>query len=206
MGRPRSGNTLSRRYVALDGDALSTLDDIQIAGNCRCGNQWRVKRAVCGAAVFGKDCGMTSSFGGIAPIQGFFRLRAALGAVGLVASLCIATTAVRADTSPALVDGRAAGNGGWQRNGAASPSAAHLSVDLVRDGDRLSGTVDLAGSPLADRGLVSGTVRRDRVRGAIHSPAGAPIASFSGTVSRSGMSGTYRDRTGETGTWSWSAP
>jgi hypothetical protein len=134
-----------------------------------------------------------------------FRVVVTRAAVGLVAGLG-AVASVAAEPATAFVEGRAAGDGGWKRDGTASRSTSHLSVDLVRDGNRISGSVDLTGSPLADRGVVSGAVRGDRVRGSIVSPEGEPIASFSGTIAADGMAGTYRDRTGEQGTWSWSAP
>lgn len=114
-----------------------------------------------------------------------------------------------AEQQKEFLDSRTVGDGVWQRDvrqGVSVKPAAHLGVDLVREGDRISGTVDLTGSPLADRGVVSGTVRGGHVRGTIHSEAGDSIASFSGTVTDDGMSGSYRDRTGETGTWSWSEP
>jgi len=46
----------------------------------------------------------------------------------------------------------------------------------------------------------------EQVSGAILDDGGNVLASFEGRVSATGMSGTYRDRTGEEGDWSWDRP
>jgi hypothetical protein len=50
---------------------------------------------------------------------------------------------------------------------------------------------------------VQGVISGDAVLGTITDGDGNLIARFSGTVSKTGIQGTYADRTGEVGEWSW---
>ncbi len=61
----------------------------------------------------------------------------------------------------------------------------------------------LSGSPLGSQGNVEGEIDGNRVAGTIVSAAGDDLATFRGVLSETGLHGSYRDRTGESGTWTW---
>lgn len=101
------------------------------------------------------------------------------------------------------------GGGGWRTDGrAASGPVARWDIDVThRDDDTLEGSVTLEGSRLMQRGQLSGVVDGRRVRGNITDAAGNHIASFVGMITPGGgFAGTYQDRTGEVGRWSWEGP
>lgn len=83
--------------------------------------------------------------------------------------------------------------GSWQSN---TPGfSGSLVADVRQDGDRLTGTVQVGGSPCFSRGTVSGTVRGNTVTfGAVF--GGGQRASYSGTVAKDAVSGTYVVRGG----------
>ncbi len=96
------------------------------------------------------------------------------------------------------------GSGTWQRQDARA-AAQRWSVDLdeQRDGT-VQGTVHLDGSRLASRATLQGQISGRRIRGALTDAAGNHLATFHGLRSASGTwSGTYEDRSGEVGRWSW---
>lgn len=96
------------------------------------------------------------------------------------------------------------GGGRWSSEGNAPDDSRRWHLDVQRAGDgALSGRVDLSGSPLAAAGNVVGKVDGRRVYGTILDDTGQEIATFHGVANPSGMHGTYRDRTGETGRWHW---
>jgi hypothetical protein len=96
------------------------------------------------------------------------------------------------------------GGGGWEHDGG-SPRARRWDIDVTRaDDGTLTGEVTMAGSPLTDRGQLRGTISGRRVAGAITDRDGHHVADFTGVVGRDGrLRGTYQDRTGEVGRWSW---
>jgi hypothetical protein len=97
-----------------------------------------------------------------------------------------------------------AGAGSWQADGKAVLATRRWQLDLKRGpGTALQGTIAVAESPLVGFGKVSGRVDGKRVTGVISDARGKFVAQFEGEVSGDMMSGTYTDRTGGTGDWSW---
>jgi len=58
-------------------------------------------------------------------------------------------------------------------------------------------------SPLLEDGNVEDSVSGRDVSGAILDDGGNVLATFEGVANGGTMSGRYRDRSGEVGTWSW---
>ena len=94
-------------------------------------------------------------------------------------------------------------SGDWRTEGRLRRASQRWDLDLVRKGDAVRGTIDVADSPLVSRGAVQGRVRGRRIEGRIADESGAPVARFHGLITPNGMSGTWRDRTGDSGTWAW---
>lgn len=96
------------------------------------------------------------------------------------------------------------GSGSWQRQHT-SGATQHWSVELTEQEDgTVAGTVTLSGSRLASRAALRGQISGRRIRGALTDPAGNHLATFYGVRGASGTwNGTYEDRSGETGRWSW---
>jgi hypothetical protein len=97
----------------------------------------------------------------------------------------------------------AVASGDWATEGRLRRAAQRWDLDLVRHGDVVRGTIDVADSPLVSRGAVQGRLRGRRIEGRIADESGTPVARFHGLVTPSGMSGAWRDRTGDSGTWEW---
>lgn len=98
---------------------------------------------------------------------------------------------------------RLQGGGGWGRS-RRTAADQRWQVDLERlDGNRIQGRVTLGRSPLASRGNLLGEIEGSRVFGSITDDGGRLIARFDGTVAADGIRGSYTDRTGEVGEWSW---
>lgn len=97
------------------------------------------------------------------------------------------------------------GGGTWQGRADTQRPALQWDIDLTRaDDDSLFGRVTVVGSPLLQSGTLSGTIEGRRVAGSVTDEAGNHVATFVGTISASGgLQGTYQDRTGEVGRWSW---
>lgn len=96
------------------------------------------------------------------------------------------------------------GAGGWQRD-ARGGVAQRWQIDLTRRADdAVEGTVTLIGSPLLQTGTLRGTIDGRRIAGRISDPSGNHVADFVGRVGADGTwRGSYQDRTGEVGRWSW---
>ncbi|MDX2170027.1 MAG: hypothetical protein SF182_23355 [Deltaproteobacteria bacterium] len=94
------------------------------------------------------------------------------------------------------------GNGNWQRDGR---TAQRWDIDVTRrDDDSIEGRVTLSGSPLLRSGTLRGRLDGRRVAGSVCDDNGMQAATFVGVVTPSGVwQGTYQDRTGEVGRWSW---
>lgn len=100
-------------------------------------------------------------------------------------------------------------NGNWQCDGERGAQVPQRwDIDLTRAADdALEGRVHLAGSPLLANGLLRGRVTGRRVAGSIDDAAGNHVADFVGVVAPNGsVRGSYQDRTGEVGRWSWDGP
>jgi hypothetical protein len=99
------------------------------------------------------------------------------------------------------------GGGGWKPSAKAAVAGQQWHVDALRATDNtLRGRVSLGGSPLASAGNLVGQISGQSLSGNVVDDAGKQIASFTGTIAATGISGTYTDRTGETGNWSWDGP
>ena len=81
-------------------------------------------------------------------------------------------------------------------------------ITVTRADDHvLEGHVTRSGAHGLQGGRIFGTFAGRRVSGTVTDPAGALLASFIGTISRrGGMSGTYHDRGGTAGRWTWEGP
>lgn len=96
------------------------------------------------------------------------------------------------------------GAGGWQ-GAARGASAQRWQIDVTRRADdAIEGTVTLEGSPLMRTGTLRGTIEGRMVSGRLSDPAGNHVADFVGRIAPDGSwRGSYRDRSGEVGRWSW---
>lgn len=95
--------------------------------------------------------------------------------------------------------------GEWRTEGRAARASQDWQLDVRRDGDKLTGTIILGDSPLARVGKVDAHIRGNIIRGSIRGEDGRHVARIFGQIDETGLRGTYRDRTGETGTWSAAA-
>jgi hypothetical protein len=110
-------------------------------------------------------------------------------------------------TTSAITSSTVQGGGDWKTDGKAVKPAQQWSISLLHSADNsLRGRISVAGSPLLDGGNVEGKIRGSAVSGTISDDSGSYIAAFRGTVGKTGMAGTYTDRTGETGSWRWAGP
>lgn len=94
-----------------------------------------------------------------------------------------------------------AGAGEWRTEGRAARATQDWQLNVAREGDIISGTIVLGDSPLARTGTVHVRVRGNTLTGSIRADDGRHVARIFGQIDETGMRGTYRDRTGETGTW-----
>lgn len=133
------------------------------------------------------------------------------GIAGATMVLGLATTAAAARGGPASSTPQAAalerprirGHGGWNGRGKAKDARQRWDLDVARDKNALRGRLNLAGSPLAKEGVVTGTIDGDRVSGTVSDSNGALILNFEGVAAGGQVAGEYIDRTGERGSWSW---
>jgi len=98
---------------------------------------------------------------------------------------------------------RLRGSGSWQRG---NRTPQRWSIDLTRrDDSSFEGRVTLVGSPLLHIGTLRGTLNGRHLSGSVDDDDGNQAATFVGVVRPSGeWVGTYQDRTGEIGRWTWS--
>ena len=96
------------------------------------------------------------------------------------------------------------GAGGWQREAKGGPPQ-RWQIDVTRrSDDAIEGTVTLQGSPLLQTGILRGTIDGTMVSGRLSDTAGNHVADFVGRIAPDGTwRGSYRDRSGEVGRWSW---
>jgi hypothetical protein len=96
------------------------------------------------------------------------------------------------------------GAGAWQREARGEP-AQRWQIDVTRRAeDAIEGTVTLHGSPLMQTGSLRGTIEGKLVSGRLTDPSGNHVADFVGRIAPDGSwRGSYRDRSGEVGRWSW---
>ncbi len=99
------------------------------------------------------------------------------------------------------------GGGQWKTEGLAAKSSQRWDLQLTRgDDDTLTGRVTLGDSPLATSANVHGRLVGRTLTGRLIDDEGNYVASFEGTIGIGRMSGSYTDRTGESGTWEWEGP
>ena len=94
--------------------------------------------------------------------------------------------------------------GGWQREARGGAEQRWQIDSLRRRDDALEGTVTLHGSPLMGTGTLHATIDGKMVTGRLADPDGNHVADFVGRIAPDGSwRGSYRDRSGEVGRWSW---
>lgn len=96
------------------------------------------------------------------------------------------------------------GSGGWESPLRGKPPQ-RWDIDVTRRGDGvIEGRVTLQGSPLLRSGALRGAIEGRRVTGNILDDAGNHVATFIGRLlPAGGWRGTYQDRSGEIGRWTW---
>jgi hypothetical protein len=137
-----------------------------------------------------------------------FAMRRMIVLAAVLATAAVSVPTSFAQTAPAAITApQLHGGGGWKPAAKAALPGQQWHVDALRATDNtLRGRVSLGGSPLAAAGNLVGQISGQSLSGNVVDDNGKPIASFTGTVSSTGISGTYTDRTGETGNWSWDGP
>lgn len=132
-------------------------------------------------------------------VRGYGSLAIWVFAFGLAALSPPARAAVERPGARAL-----RGGGVWQRDGRGDV-AQRWQIDLTRQADdAIEGTVTLVGSPMLRTGRLRGTIAGKTVSGRISDAAGNHVADFVGRIAPDGSwRGSYRDRSGEVGRWSW---
>lgn len=96
------------------------------------------------------------------------------------------------------------GGGKWLGNARPHSAVQRWDIDVTRaDDDSFEGRVILFGSPLAQIGRLRGAIKGRRVTGSVTDTSGNHVATFVGTITSNGLQGTYQDRAGEVGRWSW---
>lgn len=81
-------------------------------------------------------------------------------------------------------------------------------ITVTRASDReLEGHVTRSGRTSLQGGRLHGAIAGSHVSGTVTDSGGALIATFIGTITRrGGMHGSYHDRSGDSGQWSWDGP
>jgi hypothetical protein len=125
----------------------------------------------------------------------------------VLVSAAVARTCFAQSAPPAAITASQLHGGGWKPSARAALATQQWHVDALRATDNtLRGRVSLGGSPLAAAGNLVGQISGQRLSGNVVDDNGKPIASFTGTIAATGITGTYTDRTGETGNWTWDGP
>lgn len=96
------------------------------------------------------------------------------------------------------------GGGVWQREERGAGAQRWQIVLTRRTDDTVEGAVTVVGSPMLRTGTLRGAIDGRTVSGRISDPAGNHVADFVGRIAPDGSwRGSYRDRSGEVGRWSW---
>ncbi len=90
----------------------------------------------------------------------------------------------------------------------ASGRSEQWDITVTRATDReLEGHVTRSGRASLQGGRLHGAIAGSRVSGTVTDSGGALVATFIGTINRrGGMRGSFHDRTGASGQWSWDGP
>jgi hypothetical protein len=95
------------------------------------------------------------------------------------------------------------GAGKWESNRNDNDGQGwHIQLKRLDD-DSLSGRITIVGSPLIQQARIEGQISGRDVYGVIVGDDNVQVATFSGSVFKSGMSGTYTTTDGDSGNWSW---
>ena len=115
-----------------------------------------------------------------------------------------ATDVIRPPKQPTLVR-QVVGGGRWQSVSAAGDQR-NWGVEVKHyDDDSFTGRVTLVRGPVPQVDI-EGQVSGNEVYGALVDKNSMQIGTFTGTISTSGLSGTYTAANGDTGNWTWDGP
>lgn len=103
-------------------------------------------------------------------------------------------------TTPSAQAGTLAGSGSWSSQ--RFDAKGTWTVDLSRTQDNVAGGITLTGSPVVVGGNVSGVITNGNsvTLGVLEN--GARIATFTGRLQGTTVTGTYQAETGDQGVWS----
>ena len=95
------------------------------------------------------------------------------------------------------------GGGNWQSQ-RRDPEQHGWQVQLKHsDDDSLSGRITVAGSSLIQNARIEGQVSGNEIYGVLVDDNDAQVGTFTGSIFKQGMSGTYTTADGDTGNWNW---
>ena len=97
---------------------------------------------------------------------------------------------------------------GTRRDAPSRGDTEQWDITVTRaDATMLEGHVTRHGPTSLQGGRLRGTIAGQRVTGNVTDGSGEPVATFVGTITRSGaIHGSYHDRGGASGRWSWDGP
>ena len=125
----------------------------------------------------------------------------------ILTTMCAYIVSAQPAPPAAITAKQIRGRGGWKTDGEVTKPTRRWDLQLSRgDDNSILGRITLADSPLATAGNVVGRIEGRKLSGTIADDDGNDIATFEGTLTKTRMSGTYIDRTGEVGSWSWDGP
>jgi len=115
-----------------------------------------------------------------------------------------AATGAAIGKQPTLVR-QVVGGGRWQ-SASAGGGQRNWGVELKHfDDDSFTGRVTLVSGPVPQVDI-EGQVSGSEVYGALVDKNSMQVGTFTGTISTSGLSGTYTAANGDTGNWTWDGP
>jgi len=98
-------------------------------------------------------------------------------------------------------------SGAWNTEGRMPKPVQQWTLNVMRTPDNaIRGRISVSGSPIISEANVEGRISGFDISGTLSDDKGRQLASFRGTVSSTTASGTYKDYTGEEGTWSGKLP
>jgi len=100
---------------------------------------------------------------------------------------------------------RLVGAGKWQSRRSGNDSNWHIQLKRLDD-DSLEGRITVVGSPLIQQAKIEGQISGSEVYGVVVGDNDVQVATFTGSVFKAGMSGTYTTTDGDSGDWSWERP
>jgi hypothetical protein len=94
------------------------------------------------------------------------------------------------------------GAGKWQSRRTNADNNWHIQVRRLDD-DSLDGRITVVGSPLIQQARIEGQISGIEVYGVVVGDNDVQVATFTGSVFKGGMSGTYTTTDGDSGDWSY---